>query len=219
MDQRLYDAARTGDVDALDALRNTDPLILNKICQPHFAETPLHVATLAGQTKFAKQIITLMPSFARELNRDGSAPMHMASARGDEEIVMELLKLDTDRSLCLQRDYRGLIPLHYAVIRGRIPVIEKLISHCIKSLLEETAVGETVLHLAVKNSQFESLELVLERLESHDVHEHIESFLSRKEYQGKGKTVVELAEASKERQVNYDLPVYFHFSRKIMDLD
>ena len=71
MDQRLYDAARTGDIDALDALQNADPLILNKISLSHFAETSLHVATLAGQTKFAKQIIAMMPSFARELNRDG----------------------------------------------------------------------------------------------------------------------------------------------------
>ena len=204
MDQRLYDAARTGDVDALDALRNADPLILNKIFLSHFADTPLHVAILAGQTKFAKQIITLMPSLAWELNRDGFAPMHLASARGNEELVMELLKLDTDCSLCLQRDISGQIPLHYAVVRGRIPVIEKLISHCSKSLQEVTTLGETVLHLAVKNSRFEALKVLLERLKRFEC---LETLLSTKDNQGKGMTIVELAEVSKQVQVNYQLPL------------
>ena len=208
MDERLYDAARTGNFDELDKLLDEKPLILNEICLSLFAETPLHVAILAGQTKFAKQMITLMPSFARELNRDGFAPLHIASARGDEEIVTELLglePLDTNHSLCLQRDKSGRIPLHCAVVKGRIPIIKMLISHYSQQLQEVTAVGETVLHLAVKNSQFEALKVVLESLKGHEC---FESLLSTKDNDGKGKTVVELAEATKQVQVHYGLSAY-----------
>ena len=83
-----------------------------------------------------------------DLNRDDFAPPHAASAIGRIEMAIEFLKLEifSCKSPCHLRDKRGGIPLHYVVIRGRIPAIKELISRCPQSLQELTALGTTVLH-------------------------------------------------------------------------
>ncbi|KAI4353423.1 hypothetical protein L6164_002375 [Bauhinia variegata] len=161
---RLLDAARRGDVAALQQLLNEDPQILNRVTSSTiYTETPLHVAALAGQTDFGRGLITLMPSLALEKNHEGVIPLHIASARGHLEMVRELLTLGSSSEQCLLKGQDGRIPLHDAIIKGRVPVIQLLISHCAESLEELTERGETVFHLASKNNQFEALEVVAEK--------------------------------------------------------
>ncbi|OVA19800.1 Ankyrin repeat [Macleaya cordata] len=161
MDQRLFDAAQTGNLEVLYELLAEDPLILERACLGSCLETPLHIAALAGRTNFAKEIIKRRPEFAKELNKDGFSPIHMASATGHIEIVNELL-IQVGSDLCVLNDMEGRIPLHYAVIKGRLNIMDELISACSDSVRVLTSRSETVLHLAVKNNQFQALKVLLE---------------------------------------------------------
>ncbi|XP_060170425.1 ankyrin repeat-containing protein BDA1-like [Lycium barbarum] len=102
MDQRLFEAARTG------------------------GENPLHIACIVGQVHFAREMIKLRRKFAAELNQDGLSPLHIASANGNVDIVKEQLNLD--HNLCGIKGREQRAPLHYAVIKGRVRVITELIA-------------------------------------------------------------------------------------------
>ncbi|KAK9287274.1 hypothetical protein L1049_015687 [Liquidambar formosana] len=195
MDQRLFKAARLGDVAALNKLLEEDPQILEKLSLSPSAENPLHIAALAGKTDFAKEMIRMMPSFAQELNQDGYSPMHMVSARGNVEIVGELLTLGGD--LCLVRDKDGRTPLHYAAMKGRVNVIKELLFQCPKAIEEVTARGETALHVAVKYYQFEALRVLVERFENMD--NQYWELIDAKDKEDK--TILELAISTKQHQV------------------
>ncbi|KAL7233764.1 hypothetical protein ACSBR1_017385 [Camellia fascicularis] len=104
----------------------------------------------------------LRKEFSQELNEDGLSPLHIASANGHVEIVKELLK--ADHKLCLVKGRERRIPLHYAAIKGRVNVIRELILASADSVVDMTARGETVLHLAVKNNQFEAFKDLVEHL-------------------------------------------------------
>jgi hypothetical protein len=74
MDQSLRDVALQGNIDALYALIEKDPAVLDRIDQISFVETPLHTATFARHIQFAMEIMRLKPSFARKLDKDGFTP-------------------------------------------------------------------------------------------------------------------------------------------------
>uniref|UniRef100_M1D2W0 PGG domain-containing protein n=1 Tax=Solanum tuberosum TaxID=4113 RepID=M1D2W0_SOLTU len=138
-------------------------------------------------------IIHLRPEFARELNQDGFSPLHIASANGDIEIVKELLNVDSN--LCLVKGKDRRIPLHYAIIKGRGHVMKELLVASPDSAEEVTARGETCLHLAVKNHQFEAFKLLLENLKEFDKN----GLLNKKDIQGN--TVLHLATSTKQFEV------------------
>ncbi|KAF8412857.1 hypothetical protein HHK36_000829 [Tetracentron sinense] len=159
MDQRLTEAAREGDIDALYALIHEDPFILEKIDQVPFIDTPLHIAVSAGKNIFAMEIANLKPSFLKKLNQDGLSPIHLASTKVDPMMMKELLTIG--RELCLLKGREKRTPLHVAVIFGRIDVINELMNQFPKSLEELTVHKETVLHLALKYEQFDTFKLLL----------------------------------------------------------
>ncbi|KAK9155074.1 hypothetical protein Sjap_002554 [Stephania japonica] len=128
MDQRLFQAALTGDIQALHELLVEDPLILERVDLAPVSDTPLHIAALARKNEFAKEMIRLKPSFASEMNIDGFSPIHMAFANRQVELVKVLLKVDS--SLANFKDRSERLPLHLAAMRGRIEVLGVLISAC-----------------------------------------------------------------------------------------
>ncbi|GKV45962.1 hypothetical protein SLEP1_g52986 [Rubroshorea leprosula] len=210
MDERLLEAAIVGDVVALDDLLKEDPLVLWRVSLSSRAETPLHVASLAGHVDFVRKIMEVVPSFAQELNKDGFAPIHLATAAGHLEVVKELLNkansylclLNSD--LCLLKDKAGRTALHLAAIKGRVDIIDDLLSHCShkKAMEQVTLLGETVLHLAVKNSQFKAFKVLFEaseRLVGHDRRVNAKD--------NEGKTVLEIAIATNQLQDKDLLPV------------
>ncbi|KAH0766145.1 hypothetical protein KY285_002016 [Solanum tuberosum] len=190
MDRRLREAAQKGDVHHLQSLIKEVPFLLSTVSLAGSNETPLHIACLSLHLEFAKEIINLRPEFARELNQDGFSPLHIASANGDIEIVKELLNVD--RNLCLLKGKDRRIPLHYAVIKGRKHVIKELLVASPDSAAEVTARGETCLHLAVKNHQFEAFKLLLENLNKYGL-------LNKKDIQGN--TVLHLATSTKQFEI------------------
>ncbi|OWM75124.1 ankyrin repeat-containing protein BDA1-like [Punica granatum] len=192
MDARLFEAARTGDVNYLHSLCRDVPLILEAAALQG-GETPLHVSVVAGHLDFACELLKLRPAFAEEMNPDGLAPLHIASAKGSLEIVRELLKLGPQ--LCLLKGRERRIPLHYSAIKGRVQVMKELLSACGSSIEEVTARGETALHLAVKNSQFEALTVLVDQLKKTNK----ESLLNCKDSQGD--TILHLAVGTKQYEV------------------
>ncbi|KAJ8573406.1 hypothetical protein K7X08_009917 [Anisodus acutangulus] len=192
MERRLREAAQKGDVHHLQSLIKEDPLILRAVPLAG-TETPLHIACLSGHLDFAKEIINLRPEFARELNQDGFTPLHIASANGDIEIVKQLLNVD--HNLCLLMGTGRRIPLHYAVIKGRKNVMKEILVASPDSAEEVTVRGETCLHLAVKNHQFEAFKLLLENLKEFNKYD----VLNKKDIQGN--TVLHLAVSTKQYEV------------------
>ncbi|KAI5346775.1 PREDICTED: ankyrin [Prunus dulcis] len=159
MDIRLFEASHTGDVQLLHQLLAENPLLLHSLALA-FTENPLHVASTAGHVDFVKEIVRLKPAFVRELNQEGFSPMHIASANGYFEIVRELLKVD--QILCRLNGRDQWTPLHYAAARGRVDVVGEMVLACPESVEDVTIQGETALHLAVKNSQFEAIKVAVE---------------------------------------------------------
>ncbi|CAA2972947.1 ankyrin repeat-containing BDA1-like, partial [Olea europaea subsp. europaea] len=204
MDRRLIEAAHKGDVHQLQTLIKDDPFLMKAVALSR-GETPLHIACMAGNLSFAKEVLNLSPEFAKELSHDGFSPLHIAAGNGDIEIVKELLI--RDRSLCMVKGNEMRIPLHYAVIKGRIEVIKELLSANEGSIRKATARGENSLHLAVKNNQFETFKSLAVYLKTNNR----EDIFNEKD--ARGNTILHLAVSRKQYEV-VELMLDENFVRK-----
>ena len=95
-------------------------------------------------------------------------------------------------------DQYGRIPRHYAVMRGRIEVVSKLIVARPDSTLVALDEGETILHLCVKYYQLEVLELLVESMSDEG------DFFRSKVHKG-GNTILHLAVMLKQVEVCFSL--------------
>ncbi|KAA8515823.1 hypothetical protein F0562_018566 [Nyssa sinensis] len=209
MDRRLFEAAWTGNVEYLLQLMKDDPCMLSAVALAG-AETPLHIACMAGHLSFAKEVMKLRKEFAGELNQDGFSPLHIASANGYLEIVKELLKVD--HNLCLLKGRERRTPLHYAAIKGRVDVIRELLSASVDSIAEVTARGETALHLAVKNNQFEAFKFLAEHLKQFNK----DDVFNKKDEQGN--TILHLAVSRKQYEVVH-LMLKEHVTKSVVEVN
>ncbi|KAF8041395.1 hypothetical protein BT93_A0103 [Corymbia citriodora subsp. variegata] len=205
MDPRLFEASYTGNVDQLYSLVRENVLILNTASLVE-GDNPLHVASMAGHVNFVREVLKLRTEFASELNQDGFSALHIAAARGDVDIVQELLK--AGNHLCLVKGREERIPLHYTAIKGRSEVLKELVSACPDSIEEVTAQNESVLHLAMKNSQFEAFKLLVQQLKLFNK----EQVLNCRD--GQGNQILHLAVARKQYEV-----VKFLLSGEAIDKD
>ncbi|CAH8301698.1 unnamed protein product [Eruca vesicaria subsp. sativa] len=162
----LMEAARKGDVEFLLRSTESDPTLLEVIII-NGQETPLHVASMYGHLSFVKEMLNLREDLGREVNKDGFTPLHIAASMGHVGIVKELLE-KLSGEICLIKGKERKIPLHYAAMRGRVRVLDALVSSNPQSLEEVTARGETVLHLAVGLCQFDAFVALLECLKEFD---------------------------------------------------
>ena len=192
MDIRLFQAAKQRDTIELHAILE-DPLALHKISLLPYADTPLHIATLASKTIFVKQILHQMPAFAWDCNKDGFTPLHIAAAIGNSDIVKEILKVSPDIGVIKDKGRRT--PLHYAAIKWKGHVINELVSMCPEAVWEVTACGETALHLTVINAQFEGFKALVKKISSKDFNELVNVV---DDY---GNTVLQSAHSTKQLQV------------------
>ncbi|XP_028752079.1 ankyrin repeat-containing protein BDA1-like [Neltuma alba] len=189
----LYEASRRGSLSTLNSILQKEPLILHKISQSGFTETPLHMSALLGHLEFTKALLTYKPKLAIEVDSSKNTPLHLASAEGHIDIVKELLKVNNKP--CLFPNEEGKIPLHYAVIRGRIEVVKELVKAKPESLsfLDD---GNTVFHLCVIHNRLETLKGLVE----------LELAISGKllyftSSDGVGNTVLHLAVTSRQVEV------------------
>ncbi|XVF11313.1 hypothetical protein REPUB_Repub08aG0016400 [Reevesia pubescens] len=194
MNIRLFDAAQTGNIESLHQLLRENAFLLDQIAL-FSSENPLHIAYTAGHFDFVKEIIILKPDLAKEVNQDGFSLMHMAAVSGHLEIVSELMKVDPSLCRFQQRSHDMKTPLHFAVIKGRVNVINEMLSGCAECIEDVTLQRETALHLAVKCSQFEAVSVLvhwIRELQKEDV-------FNMKDEQGN--TVLHLTTSRKQRKV------------------
>ncbi|KAK1265057.1 hypothetical protein QJS04_geneDACA015644 [Acorus gramineus] len=195
MDQRLSEAARTGDREALLELLREDPLLLDRATTMDdcASDTPLHVSAMVGHVDFVRELLRLKPSLARARDRHGFGPLHLASAAGHAHVVTELLAVDGGS--CDLKDRYGRTAVHWAAIKGRVRVLDTLMSVRPDLGLTVTAFGETVMHLAVKGGHYEAVKYLLATRGGR------ERFLKAKD--DDGNTVLHLAVARKQYQVGH----------------
>ncbi|CAI9786895.1 unnamed protein product [Fraxinus pennsylvanica] len=161
--KKLFDAARAGNVEVLVKFLDENPSILDDLRLISPSESLLHVATKARRLNFVHEVLKLDPEIAGELNNDGFRPLDIAVIMGALSIVKELLRANGE--LCrLQGKYRR-TALHYASMKGRVDIIDELLSTCPDSIQDITYHRETSLHLSVKNYQFDAFRILIKWLE------------------------------------------------------
>ncbi|KAF5744262.1 Ankyrin repeat family protein [Tripterygium wilfordii] len=191
--QRLFEAARCGNVEVLRKSLQENSLILTEVVLTTSSkDTLLHVATKAKQLSFVRELLEQMPDLAHELDKDGYRPMDIAAVVGNVEIVAELNK--NNRGTCRLKGKDQRTPLHHAAIHGRIEVINELVSKSPESLEDVTAYNETVLHLAVKNHQVDAFDVLVELLKSFNKEKVINWCATN------GNTVLHLAISRKQKE-------------------
>ncbi|XP_057979464.1 ankyrin repeat-containing protein BDA1-like [Malania oleifera] len=159
MNQRLKDAAEQGDLDSFYALIGEDPYLLKNMEEIPFSDTPLHIAASVGNTRFALEIMRLMPSFSRKPNRDGYCPLHLALQNKHTQMTLRFVQVDP--SLVRVKGREGLTPLHWAAGEGCVDILTQFLSACPESLEDLTVQSETALHVALKNGKVEAFKILV----------------------------------------------------------
>ncbi|PPD78880.1 hypothetical protein GOBAR_DD24183 [Gossypium barbadense] len=154
MDERMIQAAQTGDINLLYELILNDPYVLQRIDDVPFFHTPVHVAASAGHIEFMMEMIKLKPTFARKLNQAGFSPMHLALQNDRTHAVLRLLRFD--EGLVRVKGREDLTPLHHVVQTGNVDLLIKLLAVC-----PEAIEDVTVRDLAVKNDMFEAFQVLV----------------------------------------------------------
>ncbi|KAI3900016.1 hypothetical protein MKW98_000916 [Papaver atlanticum] len=164
-----------------------------------FGRTPLHIAVLSNDIKYARKILYLEPDLASEKDNRGWTPLHLASARASLEMV-ELL-LMARRDVCTVQDNDQRTPLHLAVMNNRVEVMEILTEEGLPKPKALHQNGETILHFCVKNNcSIETLNLLADKLDI--ARASNSSIINSRDHNGK--TVLQLAaEMGKTEMVKY----------------
>ena len=158
--EALNTASREGNVDALyDLIQQA----------PDFLSSPLHEAARAGQTEFAIELLTLMPSFAKKLNPQGLSPLHLAvmseahelaeERAGKNKTAMALIKLDAE--LVRVKGREMMTPLHYAVRENNLELLAEFLCACPKSISDLTNEHQSAVHIAVQERKFDAFKVLL----------------------------------------------------------
>ncbi|XP_031277519.1 ankyrin repeat-containing protein BDA1-like [Pistacia vera] len=200
MDGRLFEAARTGSVSALHQLLAENPLVLAgcALISPH--ENPLHVAAKAGQLAFVKERIkqrdVLTYNTISSANQDGFRPLDIASVLAHVEIVEEIITT-CHPDVCRLKGTHGRTCIHHAAINGRVEIIDKLLTSCGDSVRDLTSLGETALHLALKNYKLKVFTNLVKWLEKLGLEKELVNFSDRD-----GNTVLHLAVCRKQLEAS-----------------
>ncbi|CAN6456617.1 unnamed protein product [Victoria cruziana] len=153
-------ACGRGHVSVVKALLSRSQLLAAEIDNP---STSLHAAASGGYTEIVREILKVRPDFAVKVDQQGFTPLHLSSSKGHLEITRDLLRTNAD--LCYLRDLEGRTPLHWAAIKGRVAILDEILSVALDCSQMLTNLDESVLHLGVKNNQFEAVKYLVEKLD------------------------------------------------------
>ncbi|KAG7653771.1 Ankyrin repeat [Arabidopsis suecica] len=125
----------------------------------------LNFALSSGSTCIAGIILERFPDLAREeawVVEGGSLAtlLHHACDRGDYELTCILLGLDQRLEEAINTN--GLSPLHLAVLRGSVVILEEFLEKAPLSFSFLTPSKETVFHLAARNKNIDAFVFMAE---------------------------------------------------------
>jgi len=148
MDGPLHDAAKRGDVSAVQQLLG-DGVDCNQ--QDATGATPLHLAAEKGHAKIAALLLRAGADLSR-VNRSGWTSLHAAARGGSAELVDMLLQAGADHSA---KTSGGNTPLHIAANSGRAEVAEVLLTAGADDSArnERGMLGQTPLYCAVMHDR------------------------------------------------------------------
>ena len=200
MEERLCEAAITGNTISLGEILAEDSIILDRVVVGCFKRSPLHVAVSLGHADFVRALLRHTPELAEVLDSQQRSALHLAAAKGRSEIAKELTRVCPD--MCLARDLDGLNPVHVAAIKGKVEVLEELVQVNPHAARVRVGKGETILHLCVKHNQLRTLEKLLEIIK-------VQEFVNAKD--DGGNTLLHLAVADKKIEVRLTSIFLLHF--------
>lgn len=156
MEERLYQAAITGDVRILEKLIGEDHLILDKAVLKCPERTPLHIAATVGHTSFARAISEVCPDMCLARDGKGRNPLHLAAIKGKGEVLEVLIQFGLSLAAREKTDGGGTV-LHLCVKYKQLEMMKILFRYIQDSefLNAKNDEGMTVLHLAVLDQQIE----------------------------------------------------------------
>ncbi|KAI3739026.1 hypothetical protein L2E82_29381 [Cichorium intybus] len=106
----------------------------------------------------------------------GESPLHITCFAGQVNLVGGFIEVRHDFSRELNQD--GFTHLHIAAACGKAEIVKKLLKLLLASLDSvkwKTAQHETCLHLAVKNHQFEALQVLIQHLKQSNKEDYLNS--------------------------------------------
>ncbi|KAI7989377.1 Ankyrin repeat-containing protein BDA1 [Camellia lanceoleosa] len=122
----------------------------NRLMDPHLME-----AARAGNINDL-----LKPSFGKKLNPEGLSPLHLALQNKHSETVRRLVKFDSE--LIRVKGREGLTPLHFvAKTDDQVDLLSEFLHVYPSSINDVTIHEETALHIAMKSSSHEAVEVLL----------------------------------------------------------
>lgn len=123
-DPELHQAARVGDMDAVDAILARSPGAAMDLDFHHYV--PLHHAASRGRTDVVARLLEAAPAAALARDVMGHTPVHAAIYQLDTDVVGIIL--DAVPEAALVPDDSGLLPLHLAAIVERGDGMTELIA-------------------------------------------------------------------------------------------
>ncbi|KAG8480110.1 hypothetical protein CXB51_025350 [Gossypium anomalum] len=167
MDERLRTAARTGNVSDLYSLIEIDGNALKQFDEEEFVETPLHIAAEEGCLRFAMEMMSLKPSFASKLNKQGLTPLHLAATNPDTSMALRFLEINKD--LARVKGKNGKTPLHIITEAGNHNgLLDRYLEICPQSIRDVTVENRNALHIAVENNELDVLQVLIRTLKKTD---------------------------------------------------
>nr|KJB73759.1 hypothetical protein B456_011G249400 [Gossypium raimondii] len=170
MDENLRKATRTGKVNELYRVIQSNGNVLRHFDEVEFIETPLHIAAEEGRIEFAMEMMNLKPSFARKLNHQGLSPLHIAVRKGHKEMALRFLEIG--KHLVRVRGKKDVTTenrtaLHIAIQNNRLDVLQLLFrtlkrkDYYWEVVNRKDKDGNTALHIAAIHNQPKVLKLLL----------------------------------------------------------
>jgi ankyrin repeat protein len=123
-------------------------------------DTPFHLAACHGRT-FCATTLAARGSDTRAVNNFGWSAIHHTAWHGHDETFQALVGSLPIRELLELPDKAGHSPLHLAVLRGHVKVVQQILSHGASTSLAGPC-GYTPLHYAARQGSYDIFNLLLE---------------------------------------------------------
>ncbi|KDP46334.1 hypothetical protein JCGZ_10174 [Jatropha curcas] len=110
----------------------------------------VHAAARGGNSAILLELLSSCSDVLAYRDKEGSTILHAAAARGQVEVVKDLI---ANFDIINSKDHQGNTALHIAAYRGQSSVVEALIVACPALISSTNNAGETFLHMAVSGFQ------------------------------------------------------------------